>query len=199
VNFSTGHFAHCESGVVASLLSHQGLNLSEPMVFGLAGGLTFAYLPFIRINGMPLLSYRCFPAPLSGGAEPAGRPIPDENLFATRRGDGRAGPVHRPGPGGGAANLRLLASLFSAGDALQFNAHNLIVSEGNGEFLISDPWSITWSGFGRKTCRKPVCQRHTGAQGLLYFLLLSRPRSTWRKKFRRRHPEDREHDAACAV
>ena len=31
--------AHCESGVMASLLSQAGLPMSEPMAFGLASGL----------------------------------------------------------------------------------------------------------------------------------------------------------------
>ena len=39
------------------------------MVFGLAGGLTFAYLPFIKINGMPLLSYRMFPKSIIRGIQ----------------------------------------------------------------------------------------------------------------------------------
>jgi len=43
--------AHCESGAVTSLLGHAGLRLSEPMVFGVAGGIFFGYfstsmLPF---------------------------------------------------------------------------------------------------------------------------------------------------------
>ena len=35
--------AHCESGTVAALLNHSGLNISEPMVFGISGGIFFGY------------------------------------------------------------------------------------------------------------------------------------------------------------
>ncbi len=35
--------AHCESGTVASILSHAGLQISEPMVFGISGGIFFGY------------------------------------------------------------------------------------------------------------------------------------------------------------
>ncbi|OHD67351.1 MAG: hypothetical protein A2W19_00080 [Spirochaetes bacterium RBG_16_49_21] len=43
--------AHCESGTVAALLNHAGLEISEPMVFGISGGIFFGYfeskkLPF---------------------------------------------------------------------------------------------------------------------------------------------------------
>jgi hypothetical protein len=43
--------AHCESGVTASMLSHNGLKLSEPMAFGLAGALAFAYIPLVNLSG----------------------------------------------------------------------------------------------------------------------------------------------------
>jgi hypothetical protein len=36
--------AHCESGTVAALLNHHGMDVSEPMVFGIASGIFFAYL-----------------------------------------------------------------------------------------------------------------------------------------------------------
>lgn len=36
--------AHCESGTVASIVSHHGLKISEPMVFGISGGIFFGYL-----------------------------------------------------------------------------------------------------------------------------------------------------------
>jgi hypothetical protein len=35
--------AHCESGTVSSILSHAGLQISEPMVFGISGGIFFGY------------------------------------------------------------------------------------------------------------------------------------------------------------
>jgi hypothetical protein len=53
--------AHCETGAIANLLRNNGLDISEPMVFGLASGLTFAYIKSIKINGMPLIAYRLPP------------------------------------------------------------------------------------------------------------------------------------------
>ena len=35
--------AHCESGTVTALLNHAGLEISEPMVFGIASGIFFGY------------------------------------------------------------------------------------------------------------------------------------------------------------
>lgn len=36
--------AHCESGAMSALLKARGLDVSEPMVFGISGGLFFGYL-----------------------------------------------------------------------------------------------------------------------------------------------------------
>jgi hypothetical protein len=60
-NFNHQQFAHCESGVVSTLLSHYGLKMSEPMAFGITSSLTFFYFPLIKLNGMPLVAYREVP------------------------------------------------------------------------------------------------------------------------------------------
>ena len=52
---------HCETGMTANLLSHIGFNITESLVFGIGGGLFFGYLPFVRINSLPLISYRILP------------------------------------------------------------------------------------------------------------------------------------------
>ncbi len=55
--FQHKHSGHCESGVMSSILTNNGLPMSEPMVFGLSSALTFAYLPFVKVSGMPLIAY----------------------------------------------------------------------------------------------------------------------------------------------
>jgi hypothetical protein len=36
--------AHCETGTVTALLNHAGLEITEPMVFGISGGIFFGYI-----------------------------------------------------------------------------------------------------------------------------------------------------------
>jgi hypothetical protein len=60
-SFDHVHSAHCESGAFTALLRHNGLKLSEAMVFGIGSGLFFLYLPFIKIYNMPLIAYRDMP------------------------------------------------------------------------------------------------------------------------------------------
>ena len=61
IAFDHVHAAHCESGVVAAMLRHGGLKLSEAMVFGIGSGLFFLYLPLFKIYGAPLTAYRDAP------------------------------------------------------------------------------------------------------------------------------------------
>ena len=69
IPFPHRQYAHCESGVVAALLTHYGLAISEPLVFGISGGLTFAYIPFIKITNLPIISYRMFPHAIIQGIQ----------------------------------------------------------------------------------------------------------------------------------
>ena len=56
--------AHCENGAISTLLRYHGLDLSEPMIFGLAYGIFFTHIPFIKMGGMPVTSFRTFPGVL---------------------------------------------------------------------------------------------------------------------------------------
>ena len=53
--------AHCENGAISTLLRYYGIELSEPMIFGLTSGLFFVHLPFIKMSGMPVTAFRTFP------------------------------------------------------------------------------------------------------------------------------------------
>lgn len=60
-SFQHQQFAHCESGVVSTLLTHYGVKISEPMAFGITNSLTFFYFPLVKLNGLPLIAYREIP------------------------------------------------------------------------------------------------------------------------------------------
>jgi hypothetical protein len=52
---------HCENGVVRNLLKFYGVDLSEPMIFGLGSGIFFSHMPFYKMHGMPVTSFRPLP------------------------------------------------------------------------------------------------------------------------------------------
>jgi hypothetical protein len=133
--------AHCESGVMSTMLTHAGLPVSEPMAFGLSSALAFALIPFIKISGQPLIAYRMPPgAIIRGLRRRLGLPLrrftfrdPGAGMDALDRalGDGRV--------------VGLQASVFwlpyfPEDMRFHFNAHNLIVyGRDGGDYLVSDP------------------------------------------------------------
>ena len=82
MDFQHSQASHCESGVMSNLLRHHGLPLSEPMTFGLSSALSFAYLPIIKINGLPLVAYRMPPKCIIKGLQ---KPLGLKMRFETFR------------------------------------------------------------------------------------------------------------------
>jgi hypothetical protein len=61
IDFEHKQAAHCENGVTSNLLKFYGIQLSEPMIFGIGSGYFFSHMPFIKLNGMPVTSFRVLP------------------------------------------------------------------------------------------------------------------------------------------
>ena len=133
--------AHCESGAVAALLRHNGLDLSEPMVFGLSSALTYAYIPLVKMGGMPLLAYRMPPGRIIRGvSKRLGIPFHFERF--RRPADGTTALdryLEQGRPVGLQASVYWLP-YFPENMRFHFNAHNLVAYGKEGDdYLISDP------------------------------------------------------------
>lgn len=151
VNFAHRHSGHCETGVTAGLLRHAGLDISEPMALGLGNGLTFVHLPFFKVGGLPLTSYRMMPGEVYKTlARRVGFKLRKEKFGSPEAGM-RALDAHlAAGRVVGAQASVFFLPYFPAPMRFHFNAHNLIVygreggppdAEGGGSdvYLISDP------------------------------------------------------------
>ncbi|MBE8713904.1 BtrH-related acyltransferase DarH [Sphingobacterium hungaricum] len=133
--------AHCENGVASNLLKNKGLDISEPMVFGIGAGLFYVYLPFIKVNHAPGISYRPMPGWIFNGlAKRLGikikrqkfstpekaKAVLDENLKNNNPAGLQVGVYHLP--------------YFPDDYRFHFNAHNLVVyGKEDGQYLVSDP------------------------------------------------------------
>ncbi len=140
-NFPHTQSAHCESGVAANLLSHKGIAISEAMAFGLGSGLFFGYLPFIRINGLPLVTYRAAP----GNILKQISKIPGVTLQQKKFRDKQMAMAELDAALESSIPVGLQTGVFwlpyfPKALRFHFNAHNLVVygKEGN-DYLISDP------------------------------------------------------------
>ena len=61
INYTHRQAGHCESGATSNLFKFNGLEISEPMAFGVGNGLYFSYIPFLKIQFAPMLSFRNLP------------------------------------------------------------------------------------------------------------------------------------------
>lgn len=141
IDFNHRQAAHCESGATANLLNHAGMPLSEAMVFGLGGGLFFGYVPFVKLNGFPLMTYRCRPGGIFSRVTSQ---LQCQVRQATYRNKDKAMAQLDALLDQGIA-VGIQASVFwlpyiPAALRFHFNAHNLIViGKEQNRYLISDP------------------------------------------------------------
>ncbi len=61
INYQHHQAGHCESGATSNLFRFYGLDISEPMAFGIGNGLYFTYIPFLKIQFAPMISFRNVP------------------------------------------------------------------------------------------------------------------------------------------
>ncbi|MFA7082954.1 MAG: BtrH N-terminal domain-containing protein [Arcobacteraceae bacterium] len=141
-NFEHSQFAHCESGVVSTLLTHYGLKMSEPMAFGITSTLSFAFLPIIKLNNMPLIAYRALPKNIVRNIEKVlgvkifkkqYKDILEANLELTRLVEAENKLV-------GLQTSVFYLPYMPPNMRFHFNAHNLLVYGKKGKnYKISDP------------------------------------------------------------
>ncbi len=141
IDFPHRQFAHCESGVTANLLNYHGLPCSEALAFGIGSGLFFGYVPFVKLNFMPLTTFRIGPGSIFGKAtkrlgieikkEKFRDPVVAEKHLDSLLAEGR--PV-------GAQTGVYWLPFFPPAYRFHFNGHNLVIIGKEGDdYLISDP------------------------------------------------------------
>ena len=140
-NFTHHQSAHCENGVASNLLKFHGINISEPMVFGIGSGLFYFYLPILKVNHAPAISYRPMPGSIfNKAAKRLGIKVKrvkfSNNLQAQKALEENLNNNIPTGLQVGVYNLTYFPDEYR----FHFNAHNLVVyGKENNTFLISDP------------------------------------------------------------
>jgi len=135
------HAGHCESGVMSTMLSHHGLAMSEPMAFGLSSALSFAYLPFVKLAGMPLIAYRSIPkAIIKGLQKNIGVKMKIETFSNQQKGQERLDVLLEEGKIVGAQTSVFWLPYLPEEMRFHFNGHNLLVyGKEASTYKISDP------------------------------------------------------------
>ena len=141
IPFEHRQSAHCETGVAANLLSHYGLDVNEAMAFGIGSGLFFGYLPFIRLNHLPLTTYRI----TTGGimkrlTKRLGVKLRMTQFRDPRKAMNALDQQLEEGVPVGCQTGGYWLPYFPQAYRFHFNMHNLVVIGRNGDdYLISDP------------------------------------------------------------
>jgi len=172
-NFEHSHSAHCESGVMSSMLRHHGLDLSEPMIFGLSSAMTFAYLPFLKLAGLPLIAYRNMPKSIIKNIRKNLKiKMKLETFSKPEKGQKRLDELLNEGKIVGAQTSVYWLEYFPEEMRFHFNAHNLIIfdKKDTDTYLISDPVFETVQHCSVKSLNKARFVKGVMApKGLLYY------------------------------
>lgn len=129
--------------MISSLLRHEGFQITEAMAFGIAGALTFCYIPMVKIGGMPLIAYRMPPKHIIQKlSRRLGFKLHSET-FSSANGGMQALDRHLGiGQPVGMQTSVFWLPYFPKEMRFHFNAHNLVAyghDDEQDEYLISDP------------------------------------------------------------
>jgi hypothetical protein len=141
IQFQHRQSAHCESGVTSNLLTHYGLPLSEAMAFGIGAGLLFGYFPFIKVNKMPLVSFRSAPGSIfKRAASRLGIRVERQSFKTPAQAMAELDRKLAAGIPVGLQTGVYWLPYFPPALRFHFNAHNLVVYGQRGDdYLVSDP------------------------------------------------------------
>jgi Domain of unknown function (DUF4872)/Butirosin biosynthesis protein H, N-terminal len=141
IDFKHRQSAHCETGVVSNLLTHNGLAMTEPMAFGLSSSMTFAYIPMVKMAGMPLIGYRHLPGSVISGVGKRLKMKWEKRTFANPAEGMRTLDAHLDqGRAVGMQTSVYWLPYFPPDMRFHFNAHNLVAYGKEGaDYLVSDP------------------------------------------------------------
>jgi hypothetical protein len=141
IDFKHYQAAHCENGVTSNLLKFYGINLSEPMIFGIGSGFFFSHMPFIKLNGIAVTSFRILPGWIFDRVtNRLGVKIKRRKFRNQRMAMNELDKMLEKGiPVGMLVGVYQLP-YFPKEYRFHFNAHNITVfGKENGRYLVSDP------------------------------------------------------------
>jgi len=141
IDYTHRQSAHCENGVTAGLVSHHCVRMSEPLAFGIGAGIFYGYIPFMRLNNLPLATFRVITGAIFKrvtrelGIKTWSRSFrnPADSMRALDEALARGIPV-------GLQTGAWWLPYFPEAYRFHFNMHNLVVyGKEGGDYLISDP------------------------------------------------------------
>ena len=165
--------AHCESGVTSNLLLFHGIDCSEALAFGIGEGLFFGYLPFIKVNKLPLTTFRCGVGNiLSKTNKKIGAKVCRKRFSSPGKAMAELDRMLDLGVPVGCQTGAYWLPYFPPAFRFHFNMHNLVVIGREGdEYIISDPVFENTVRCGRKDLeRARFAKGALAPKGAMYYL-----------------------------
>lgn len=186
MEFQHSQASHCESGVMSAMLRHHGLPISEPMAFGLSSAMSFAYLPIVKINGLPLVAYRMPPKTIIKGLQkPLGLTMRFETFRDPAAGTRRLDELLADGEVVGMQTSVFFLPYMPEDLRFHFNAHNVLAygrDAASGDYQLSDPVFETAVSCAGEALQKARFARGALApKGLLYYMTGKPASPDWSK------------------
>jgi hypothetical protein len=141
IDFEHRTAAHCEDGVTANLLRFYGYDYSEPLIFGLSASLYFVHLPFIKLAGFPVTSFRPLPGVIFARVTRLLGFGIRKTVFLNRKNAVRKLDclIEQGIPAGCVVGMYFLPYM-PLEYRFHFNAHNIcVIGKDGDDYLISDP------------------------------------------------------------
>lgn len=141
IKFEHRQTAHCETGATSNLLNFAGLNVSEPMVFGIGAGLFFGHFPFVKLNYIPLTTFRHAPGRIfKKFCSRLKIQIETERFKNQTQAMERLDAYLQKGIPVALQTGAYWLPYFPSAYRFHFNMHNIVAyGRKNGSYLISDP------------------------------------------------------------
>jgi hypothetical protein len=140
--FKHNQSAHCENGVTSNLLQHAGVgSITEPLAFGIGAGLFYIYVPLVKINNGPFISFRNMPGTIFKRTCVAlNIPVVRQRFRTPQQAQQALDQQLEQGQPVGCQVGVYYLPYFPKEYRFHFNAHNLVVyGKTDDTYLISDP------------------------------------------------------------
>jgi len=133
--------AHCETGTVTALLNHAGLFITEPLVFGISGGIFFGYLKSPDLP-FPMFILRSKPGNIRKKiSKRLGVKFREKRFSSPGKGEAALGEAIRQGHPTAAQVDFFYMDYMPEWQRVHINAHYVIVfGESEGKYLLSDSY-----------------------------------------------------------
>ncbi len=148
--------AHCESGAVTSLLNNAGMEITEPMVFGISSGIFFAYFHKMKSFTFPTFIVRNKPGQMrSNVSKRLGIPFYTETFRSAEEGEERLDQLLDQNIPVGVQVDFFYMDYLPHWERVHINVHYIVITgKRDSEYIVSDSYFPKLVGLKAESLRK---------------------------------------------